>query len=236
MKNKEQTDKNHTTTTDEVYEGIQTFKKFITERMKKYEEGDYPSFYANTISTELCRLLHDRGRNDISLLKHLKIKENVKFLDSRHDPENGISNFHFNNIHNSTIIVPQPNVSLMLCQKYVDHDAFVFRPNSLMPNKSWNQNLYVEFEKWYKGVIISYPNGEELSREDFIITLRDKRGAHFDEKIPSTIHDLNNKHLYEIYINEKQLIIQKSALDATMYQLCYEVITSLNKTEILKGL
>lgn len=217
---------NYVKTKADFFKDLQEFFHLITIDCEMYDKGI--EYVAPSMAAKLRVLLKDKGKNNISLLSHLDLKD-IEFLNTASEIDN-------RNILPSEPLIymgPDENFELMKAYPMLDKAVCVKKSNS-----------WIDFDSWWNQVI--YKNGDfTLNRQELIEHLADKDGgAHFDEKISKGYHNFSrlgggSTTTYRVMSDENGSpgkIIRESQpkhIDnihyASLRQITYEVLETLKR-------
>lgn len=200
---------------------------FLQKSAKEYDEGDF--LEAKQMSVRLRVLLHDHGRNSVSLLTHLN-KKNIDFYDTS-------ANYPSNNLLFE---------SRLTCLKvHVDPnkptEVTIMPPLGKGPSERYSKGK-ISFDKWWNNKIIDSKTGIILSRNDIIYHVCNKDGgAHIDAKLKGDyVNSINQYPVVpmsngvEFGMNISQIkndpnkgVVLGTIVTASIRQITYEVLESL---------
>jgi hypothetical protein len=118
---------------------------------------------AQLVALSVAKIVYDKGRTQVSLLKQLEPRRNFYFLSSR-------------NYWKDAIDPKCPLVSIRTPQ--ADHELPRFQPHEVFGIQ--HDYHLLPFERWWEEPVLTDADGREFSRKNIILQLRDKRGAHPD--------------------------------------------------------
>ncbi|GMQ73536.1 hypothetical protein [Tetragenococcus halophilus] len=136
-----------------------------------YDRGN--DFSAIDIATRLRVLLHDKGKNNVSLFNHMGLKE-IKFLDTADK-------------------ICEENILGDECLVYVSPDEN-FEFMKYYPNLDESpEHRFIDFEPWWSQTV--YRDDEKrFSRSDIVLNITNKDGGtHSDSKIPKDYYEFSRK-------------------------------------------
>ncbi|WP_420156150.1 hypothetical protein [Siphonobacter sp.] len=204
-------------TINEFQDALKIQLKFLKKSCKEFDEGDLDE--ATRMAIIIRILVHDTGAST-SLLKHLELKDKIKFLNtSTHFKANS---FYVMGFHG------------LVYAQMVDHGqglgnpVFVAKFNSL--SMSIENQEFISFDEWWtKNIIIQDRHKQEFSRHDLITTVANRDGgAHIDKEIDETFARLSRDHSIGLEYYSKG--IHHKMPDLVLHsirQIAYEVITTL---------
>lgn len=175
---------------------------------------------AKRLAVVIRVLVHDT-RNSTSLLKQLDYKDNMGFYNtaSKYDPDNLAE-----------------HVGLTY-YKFESNGGRHCAPLDMTKEMLSRLNSYVDFNEWWKSIIIKDGEGVEYTRDDLVKILANKEGAHVDPKISKDFlelrKDLEGSRLGWVQIQNTETGDLKSGISEidfhSLRQIAYELINSIEK-------
>lgn len=196
----------HKHTTAEFAAMLEEQLDFLVASAESFDRGFVGE--AKRLAATVRVLAHDTSKS-ISLMKHLDLKGDHKFLDTAapFDPKTQIG-------HSALV-----QLALM-----TDGPA---KPIAMLDDGPFANHL--PFEGWWSGLAFVDRAGNEFSRKDIVLTLANKLGgAHVDDKLDEAFHKLQTVGLEWGTIDDSGRSVPiEDQVPASMRQIAHELIKSL---------
>lgn len=195
----------------EIREALDNQRKALIASCKAYDEGE--KWEAMRLATAIWTVVHDGGRNNVSILSQLGVRGSLRFVSSafKYSPDNVLR-----------------ETALLSTRVYSDGTA-EYRP--LLDAAPLGQQHLLQIGKWWDTEVIFRDGQFRLTRRKLVFTLRSQEGgSHFD----AVISDPNylrfaKEQLTTLYVVSSR-IPPKPILGAelaSMRQIAWELLETL---------
>ncbi len=227
-------------------QGLTTFRDYRTVKTYSNKKiGSNETYDTNTdtlakpISVIIRTLVHDTGKST-SLLKHLGIKESIKFIDSA-DQLNSYSSISVSGNSNLTIEQDKDEPkNALLVSKVINATENYIAPHYLNHLEDWYKSYpRLDFEDWWTAIVYKgeYLNPTNMKKEELTITREElvkaiannDGGAHIDKDLKLEKNYVKLKQedlLYNINGEIKQL--DRNFAYASLMQIGWELLNSID--------
>jgi hypothetical protein len=192
--------------------------QFLKKSCESFDSGFHAE--AKRLAVIIRVLVHDTS-NSTSLLKQLDYKDNMGFYNtaSKYNPDNLAEHVG------------------LTCYKFQSKGSRHFAPLDMTKEMPSRLNNYVNFNEWWKSIVIKDGEGVKYSREDLVKILANKEGAHVDPKISKDFmelrKDVEGSRLGWVQIQNTNTGDLKSGISEVDFhsvrQIAYELIKSIEK-------
>lgn len=200
-------------TPSQIQEAFEIQKAALRASAENFDSG--ATWEALRLATAVYVLVHDGGKNSVSILSHLNKKVGLKFLCS----SSPISDQNLIASHNLVFIEMSSNKVRYLPIL----DSF---------QESWR---WTAFSTWWENdPIFSSGSGKNLvSRKNLVFHLRDKEGgAHYDAKIAQAEYfEMSKKPHWVSSVGDGAEAPVLGLETATMRQIAFELLQTLEKAK-----
>lgn len=194
-------------------------------------------WWYQSISRTLRKLFHSKGRNP-SLINRLNIEDRIFMLSTN---QNTVWAFHSNTFRssmNGVLFLHDNSVQAGLVYKDHSNDWIFYFPRYFNNEFHGKVENWVSFDQWWNDEIIIWSKevknigSDWYTRSDLIINFADKVWVHNDDKIPDVLDLIQNKSFQNYVVNWKKVEFGNSLLEASVMQIAYEALKSLENAKM----